>query len=219
MILQHLYECIFPRYEQLYDAYSKVFDPKKYVVFLPQVGNAYPEAEHEGILFVGRATNGWRNHLDEPLKGQEGVLEEGGVFGWQYNRSLQELNLGTPFLSLLRKIAYRHCYNTDPNNYFQHIAWSNLYKVAPDLNKFPGRKNLNPDDSERLAQFEICDAILKEEIEILSPKYVVFITGWDWVKDFSQGKTMPTDTGLVTTENWIPKKNRQPLAEIGRAHV
>ena len=55
MIIQHLYESIFLLYEQLYDAYAKVFAPNKYVVFFPQVGNAYPETDHEGILFVGMA--------------------------------------------------------------------------------------------------------------------------------------------------------------------
>ena len=104
MIIEKLYRELFPLYEQLYDAYSKTFDPKKYVVFLPQVGNSYPENAGDGFLCVGRATNGWRNHLNEPLKGKGGVLEVGGVFEWQLKRSLQELNLGKPFLSILHKI-------------------------------------------------------------------------------------------------------------------
>ncbi len=161
---------------------------------------------------MGKAPNGWRNPLHEPLKGKEGVLEVGGVFEWQLKHSLQGLNFGRPFLSLLRKIAVRYYYNTDPNNGLRHIAWTNLYKIAPDAkDNFPGRKDLNPDYSERRTQLELCEAILKKEIEILSPKYVVFITGWEWVKDFSVVRTMPTDAGQITTENWIQKKNRPPL--------
>ncbi len=208
MIIQHLYESIFPIYEKLYDAYTKVFDPTKYVVFFPQVGNAYPEAEHEGIILVGRAPNGWRNHLSEPNATLENIKDH------QLKNSLQGIDFSNQFLSFLRKLSCRCYFESNPEYSFQHIAWTNLYRIAPDSkDNFPGRKDkyLNPDEKEQEVQFRFCDEILNQEIKLLSPKYVIFITGWDWLKDFSVGKTMPSDERQITTASWVAKINRPPL--------
>ena len=55
------------------------------------------------------------------------------------------------------------------------IAWTNLYKVS--------HKSGNPDAKLKKAQLQICKEILKTEIEILKPKYIVFLTS-HWEDEF-----------------------------------
>jgi uracil-DNA glycosylase len=59
--------------------------------------------------------------------------------------------------------------------WYHKIAWSNLYKVAP----FRGG---NPNSSLQRLQRKYCLDILKYEIEILKPEYVVMLTShWEEV--------------------------------------
>ena len=59
----------------------------------------------------------------------------------------------------------------------EYIAWSNLYKVSPKKRGNPYTWLLN-------AQFEFAVRLLHEEIEFFKPKRILFLTGWNWAKDF-----------------------------------
>ena len=76
------------------------------------------------------------------------------------------------FWRVIKKVS-SHYY---PENWSSYVAWTNVCKVAPDGD--------NPSDPLYYAQLESCKKILKAEIEILSPKVVVFLTGEGWSKDF-----------------------------------
>ena len=53
------------------------------------------------------------------------------------------------------------------------FAWSNLYKIAPSIDG-------NPSGKVQHSQREIAIQILKKEIELLRPVYIVFVTGYDF---------------------------------------
>ncbi|WP_050025130.1 hypothetical protein [Verrucomicrobium sp. BvORR034] len=57
------------------------------------------------------------------------------------------------------------------------IATTNLYKIAPDSG--------NPSSRLQQVQLDHCIRILQLEIALLKPANVVFLTGWDWIKDFT----------------------------------
>ena len=195
MIKQKLHDELLPLYEHLYDDCATLRDKrgnavnkKDYTAFCPQVGKAYPEAEHEGILFVGRATNGWKITME---LSPERVIED----------QLETINIDKDcadggFKTVMSTVSSTFY----PNNWFEHIAWTNLYKVAPATEGNPGAYL-------KLTERETCKKILKKEIELLSPKYVIFITGWsEWFEDFSSTVKMPTDAGQIATENWVATK-------------
>lgn len=57
-----------------------------------------------------------------------------------------------------------------------YIACSNLYKISALAG--------NPGDSLAAVQLELCIELLNLEIEELRPKHVVFLTGYNWIRDF-----------------------------------
>lgn len=74
------------------------------------------------------------------------------------------------FWRLIKKVAITYY----PDKWYSNNAWTNLYKIAPWKDCNPSRKLQN-------AQRKYCFELLKNEIEILSPKYVIMLTsGWEW---------------------------------------
>ena len=199
MNVQNLYGSLLPLYKQLYadcatlrDKRGNAVDLKYYAAFLPRIGNAYPETEREGILFVGRAINGGESRMEFP---PERVIEDQLYLMKKYN--IQELCANGGFKKVMSTVSSTFY----PDNWFEHIAWTNLYKVAP-------AEEANPGAYLKQTEYKTCKAILKMEIELLSPKYVIFITGWkDWFEDFSISNNMPTDAAQITTEKWVAKNN------------
>lgn len=81
-----------------------------------------------------------------------------------------------------------------PHPELSYVAWSNVTKVAPD--------GANPSDKLYNAQLDVCQRILAEEIRILSPRFVVFLTGHNWAIDFMRylnGGDAPT---RILKEPW-----------------
>ena len=204
MIIEKLYRELLPLYEQLYvdcarlkDKRGNTVDLKEFAAFLPRIGNAYPEAERKGILFVGRAPNGGESRMEFPadrvIKDQLKMREN---FYLEGKSPILELCANGGFKKVMSTVSSAFY----PNNWFEHIAWTNLYKVAPATEGNPGAYL-------KLTERETCKKILKKEIELLSPKYVIFITGWkDWFEDFSSTVKMPSDAGQIVTENWVATK-------------
>ncbi len=222
-IEKEFFDDIFPLYEPLFNAY-KTKKPNWEIdnVFVPRVGKKY--AKREGILFVGRAPNGTSHQLRELSDG--GKFCPNGVKDYQLTHSLVDIyfNPSSVFWDVIRKVSY--CYFSEeywkkhPDEFwYDYIAYSNLYLI-----QHPDGKN--PEGDERSIQFQFCDEILNQEIKLLSPKYVIFLTGWDLLKDFSIAKTMPTDAGQITIEpwdgyvaqKWIVDMNGFPLTYILSEH-
>ena len=154
-------------------SYSKAF-------FCMQWGRNFPESEHAGILFVGRATNGWITdeedidvlfgntadrifNRDDQMQWVEN--SEGNNNGYNSRRSA--------FWRVIKRVSEYYY----PEDWSSYIAWSNVCKVAP----FNGG---NPNNELYYAQLETCLKILEIEIEQLSPRIIVFLTGENWVQDF-----------------------------------
>ena len=63
------------------------------------------------------------------------------------------------------------------SRWFENIAWSNLYKVAP-------HHGGNPDAALMKQQEAACVELLRAEIEYFAPTHILFITGTDWFVPF-----------------------------------
>ena len=115
--------------------------------FTTQVGELYPEEQNKGILFYGRATNGWDDSCHEKI---EDIL-------WGQTRR--------PFFNLIYHLG-REYYGDD---YCYSVAWGNISKIT--LN------GGNPSDKLWYAQYSGMRRIIRKEIEILSPEIIVLVTG------------------------------------------
>lgn len=154
----------------------------------------FPEESKRGILFVGKATNGWDNgHIkdldaffNDPhfLGNTERMRQDhtGQSKGFNPNRSA--------YRRMIRNIG-EYIYGKE---WYDYIAWTNLYKFAPC-------KRGNPHSDLRRQQLSACKEILAQEIDILDPKIVIFFTsGWEteFISYLSQGQGL--DTPLHATQ-------------------
>ena len=111
--------------------------------------------------------------------------------------------LRSPFWRVVKRVASYYY----PNSWFNYVAWSNLYKVSPS-------EQGNPGDFICGWQFINCCRILHKEIELLSPKIVLFLTGMEWADSFlkhlNEGKLPTVKCSLVWGE-----KYKADLIKIG----
>lgn len=134
--------------------------------FTTQVGELYPEETNKGILFYGRATNGWDDSCHEKI---EDIL-------WYQTRR--------PFFNLIYHFG-REFYG---DNYCYSVAWGNIAKISPNGG--------NPSEKLWNAQYFGMRRIIRKEIELLSPEIIVLVTGntagdhWDspFFEEFSDLK-------------------------------
>ncbi len=62
--------------------------------------------------------------------------------------------------------------NSEDSCFFDYIAWSNLYKIAP-------KESGNPSNCLCKKQLDVCREILKREIEVFDPTHILLITDYD----------------------------------------
>lgn len=191
-----LKEALKPLYENLLKDVSN-FDYSK-AFFCMQWGHNFPSQSNCGILFVGRAVNGWVTDSEDINllfgTGDDTIFDRFDQMKWVENLEQNKSGYNTrksAFWRVIKKIA-SHYY---PQNWSSYIAWSNVCKVAP----FEGG---NPNDSLYYAQLENCQKILKKEIDILSPQFVVFFTGTGWAVDFLRFLNEGQVPHSVQTEKW-----------------
>lgn len=191
-----LEERIKPLYSSLIEK-TKVFSyPKAF--FCIQWGKLYPKMNNTGILFIGRATNGWITDLENidilfgdseysifNRKDQMQWVEdcEGNIHGYNTRKSA--------FWRVIKNIS-KSFY---PENWSAHVAWSNICKVAPF-------EQGNPSDSLYYVQIELCNQILGIEIELLSPEIIVLFTGESWAKDFLYYLTHEESPQAIKCKHW-----------------
>ncbi len=163
----------------LYEELSQIDPAKEYCTFCAQWGRMYQKG---GMLFVGRAVNDWKTTCrDVELLFKEG--DENQIFAredqmrWVENKvkdKNKKVCSDSAFLRVVRAVSQRILGIGD--GWYDHIAYSNLYKLAPDCS--------NPSNSLCLKQENICYRIFRAEIEILQPKVVVMLAGAEWYNDF-----------------------------------
>lgn len=169
-----------PLYKELIAAVSDYSD-QILTPFCMQWGNQYQVEPNSGIMFYGRAVNGWvTNELDVEkffdtnskdcifaLYDQMQWVEDCADGKEEYYNSNR-----SAFWRVIRRTA-SHFY---PFDELQHICWSNVCKISP----YRG----NPNDPLFYAQLPVARRIMQRELEIFSPKHVVLLTGQGWAQDF-----------------------------------
>ena len=182
-------ENIMQEYERLV---GKLYSSKdrykedKVVVFTPAKGTKYDAVKE--LMVVGRAVNGWQNVVDKStevdktpiLKQLRKRLENDNLWWVDDSRGAKdEYNTNkSAFWRVIRLLATEF-YGEDPE-VINTIVWSNLYKVAKVERGNPSTGLIN-------VQFEHCLNILKLELDYFQPKYVVFLTGYNWAANFIDG--------------------------------
>jgi hypothetical protein len=165
---------IFPIYKKLLEENSF----KDICAFSFQWGENYPFLKKSGFLFVGKAVNGWITNETDVTQlfdttNPERIFAREDQMEWVNNLSGNTDGYNTrksAFWRLIKKVSETYY----PEKWYSNIAWTNLYKIAPWTGGNPNGKLQN-------AQRKYCFELLKKEIEILTPKYVVLLTsGWEW---------------------------------------
>ncbi|MCT4559933.1 MAG: hypothetical protein N4A41_01020 [Crocinitomicaceae bacterium] len=169
-------------------------------VFAPAVGKDY----NEDLMIVGRAVNGWHFYLDkERPENKQELLEEIGESLKNENLDWVSRDWGdneanynpkkSAFWRVSKEIA-RYLIESD-GDILDRIVWTNLYKVSKaDAG--------NPSTRLKSVQKKNCIDILKQEMNILKPKVVVFLTGMDWAHDFVKNDSIKS-VPIPSTNNYV----------------
>ena len=189
---------LFPLYQKLLDENSLQGLAAFCVQWGREWGKIPSSSQSPSMLFIGKATNGWGgngqdvNIIFDPER-EDGAFARKDQMEWVENmagrRDVYNTNKSA-FWRMIREIST----NFFPNHWWEYVAWSNLYKLAP-------AHQGNPSAKLRKAQLESCKEILETEIQVLSPQNVVFFTsGWetDFLK-YLNGGIAPTP---VITKGW-----------------
>jgi len=202
--------------EELKCLYKKLAKDCEYnesiVPFVFQAGKKYPKEKNCGILFYGRATNGWFGtwNIDELFD------ERNPNRGWNRDDALIWVDRAagdegdynsnrSQFWKLVTGITCRN-YGTD--EWSDYAIWSNVCKAAPE-------QQGNPSDSLYYSTLETNCQIMKVEIDYLSPKFVVLFTGGgNWIEKGSQSKGGDWSSDFLKYLNNGNDFNLCPIDEI-----
>jgi hypothetical protein len=171
--------------EELFHLYQGLLNKNTFeniCAFCIQWGTNFPSEKNKGILFIGKAVNGWiTDEIDVNIlfgESAESIFARSDQMKWVHNLESNDNGYNTKksaFWRVIKQVAQnQNIYKKD--EWYSYIAWSNLCKLAP----FKGGNPSNPLYYEQLVT---CQEILKKEIEIFSPKFVVMFTS-GWEKDF-----------------------------------
>lgn len=156
--------------------------------FVAMKGRKYDQ-DHVRLFVIGRAVNGWETLPCESgetfSKAAEQEFNAVG-FTWIANNGESFYSLHnipedgeptyylskSPFWRTTEKI-WRGLSGSDDFRFVDHIAWSNLYKIAP-------KQTGNPSTTMCKKQFAACRDILDAEIRAYKPTHILFITGYEW---------------------------------------
>ena len=165
--------------------------------FCLQWGENFPEKEKTGILFVGKAVNGWISDETDinVLFGEtsDRIFARIDQMEWVSNlEGDEQYNTNkSAFWRVIKRVSQHYYPNKE---WYSNVAWSNLCKISP----FNGG---NPNDKLYYEQLKSCQKILAKEIEILSPKYVIMLSS-GWEKDFMYYLNDNNHTKSVAKINW-----------------
>jgi len=202
---QSLHKVLKPFYKELLEQLSKE-DKEATSPFCIEWGKNFPTDSFSGLLFIGRATNGWGTDSTESVD----VLFDGDneSRGFAHPNQMSWLE-NHPSYNWQRSAFWRVVSNVSQSytqgEWFNGIAWTNLYKIAP----YDGG---NPSNRLCYEQLPICQKILKNEIEILSPKFVILLTGENWAKDFLPYLNGEKECNPISTIEW--GKNNEYLINL-----
>ncbi len=186
-------------YGELYKAlaerkYKRIFDGKDLLaIHVPMVGSDY-ERSSVRVLWIGRALNGWFKKT--PVEAEESFLEDIRQIASEKNRFKWLVENNEEIIDNEKQYNYHHSsfwrtgekisralIPSDEINerWFENIAWANLYAASPS-------NGGNPCDTLCKAQRAVCGKLLKEQIKLLNPTHIVFVTDCHWFKAFNEAK-------------------------------
>jgi hypothetical protein len=152
--------------------------------FSAQKGKLY----NNNVMFVGRAVNGWGSkfkleNIDSNLLIDDlfpSIPNDDCPLEWVEESWGNSDNYNTKksaFWRVTKQISEDINGTDSSNNWSSKVIWSNLYKIAPS-------ETGNPSDSLCNSQFAACNELLETEIREFKPKYIVFLTGYNWFDGF-----------------------------------
>lgn len=196
-----------PIYKELLE---NIDSEKDIFTFCAQWGKKFTTINNNRILFIGKATNGWiTNSRDiEILFGKDDnrIFDRSDQMDWIENLTGNKEGYNTnksAFWRVIKKTSQNVLEDTDV---ISRIAWSNIYKISY-------RKG-NPDEKLKKVQKEFCKRILQKEIELLEPKFVVFLTS-NWEKVFLKFLNNGIEPKPMKTIKWS-KKYSSSSFQIGK---
>ena len=147
----------------------------KFIIYGQAVGRGWNNLPHYSVGNIDKAIiSSVKEYLNTPDKDETNPLE------WVQN------NWSKPGWGMSRSFFWNVCYklinkyNDLPNDspdWYNHLIWSNLMKIAPV-------ESGNPDNIEWRAQLEKSILLFQQELEEVQPDYAILLTNWDWAKDF-----------------------------------
>lgn len=167
--------------------------------FWPMVGDGY----NGEVMVIGRAVNSWRTEwragdaqspegLDTVVRDAVSVnSREPDPMDWVVrlwgNGGTRSDGFAPSTYNTARSAFWRVCRELcaagpwfwDPGTWSGHLAWTNLYKIAP-------ASGWNPAGNLLAAQRAGSAALLAREIDELAPRRVVALTGRSWFEPFAE---------------------------------
>ena len=180
----------------LYRISGKMWSFREFGHFVAMAGKEYHK-ESVKLMVVGRATNGWyRLEADDENTFGTAVEKElaGQGFSWVVGSDAEnglmngegDYTLSSSAFWRTTKNIWRKLSGKESDRWVDHIAWSNLYKVAPRNDTEETRYDYaNPSQTLCRKQLDACHKILQREVEEYKPTHLLFITGWDWLYDWA----------------------------------
>jgi len=193
--------------EKIFPIYRELFNQNNFentCTFAVQWGEKFPKEKNKGLLFVGKAVNGWvtsNQNVDTLFDNNNSkrIFDRDDQMEWVNNHSGNTKGLNTrksAFWRLIIKIT-RPYYS---DKWYSHIAWTNLYKIAPSAGG-------NPNSKLQKQQKKYSFDILQQEIIALSPEYVIMLTSsWEWpfLKHLNKGE----DLNVISEKKWGKYKTK-----------
>lgn len=188
-------------FPELYDALGKAFLSDfrpDYTAAAARVGQRYSH----GLMVIGRAVNGWGLSVELPELSSSGALWKKAQTDippaacsmqwvrdkWGARKQGDYSTARSAFWRVSKGILEGLAI-TPPQteDWPSHLAWSNLYKLAPAETGNPPWKICE-------LQHAACLAILREEIVTFQPRYILMMTGMNWARPFLEYLGAGADT-------------------------
>lgn len=187
-----------PLYAELIDSVSD-YAYQKLMPFCIQWGEFYPSEPNTGIMFYGRATNGWitfESDIDKLFDRNSGdcIFALDDQMQWVENCAGGQEEYYNSNKSAFWRVIRKTAANFYPDKELSKICWSNVCKIAPDAS--------NPSEGLYYAQLEVARKIMQKELEIFSPRHVVLLTGQSWCQDFIYFLNINQHTKSIASYKW-----------------
>lgn len=177
-------------------ALNNAYTEAKVTALYPIKGNRY---NHE-LMVIGRAVNGWGESDKLPWRPADAVdiderrriLQKVYDFShtsdgscpmqwvadyWERREKGKYNTKKSAFWRVIHDVLIELRITTPTDrDWSSHLVWSDLYKAAPSTTGNPSSKLIK-------VQREICELILEKELATFTPKRVLFLTGYNWLKD------------------------------------